>query len=291
MGTYIRTQVTDLVTVRSIVTVHYFDLRQIRTAGESHDFPEIFYVDQGREELRVNGVPISLQAGQLVIYAPNAYHGLPEPTGPGSSVAGIVSFESDSPILTGLYNRVLTLTARQRELFSEILTLGLELFENVDRRTGMKGMVLRQDADLRKLQDLKNLLELFLLELCRADRNTVLPGGANREHFKTQQMERLTSYLKQHLEQNLTLEQMSADLGLGTTALWRLVHEQQGCGPVAYFLNLKIDESKRLLVRTSLNITEVAQRLGFSSVHYFSRLFKKKTGKSPSAYVKSVDRR
>jgi AraC-like DNA-binding protein len=36
-----------------------------------------------------------------------------------------------------------------------------------------------------------------------------------------------------------------------------------------------------------MNVTEVAAALGFSSIHYFSRLFKKKTGLSPLQYVKS----
>ncbi len=291
MNNYVRTQVTELITVRSLVTVHYFDLRQQKTIGESHDFPEIFYVDEGREQTSIDGTPLLLQAGQLVIYAPNVYHGNPDPSGPGNGVVGIISFESDSAPLSVLYNRVLTLTAGQRERFSEIMTLGLNLFENVDRRTGMKGMVLREGAEIRDLQNLKNLLELFLLELYHANRNTILPSGANREHFKSRQMEQLTLYLCERLDQNLTLEQMGNDLGMSTMALWRLVHEQQGCGPVAYFLKLKIEESKRLLVKTSLNVTEVAERLGFSSVHYFSRLFKEKTGKTPSAYAKSIDRR
>ncbi len=291
MRNYVRTQVTELITVRSIVTVHYFDLRLQQTVGERHDFPEIFYVDNGFEETCIDGTPLTLQAGQLVIFAPNAYHGFEEPDGPGNGAVGIVSFESDSPLLAELYNRVLTLTAAQREQFSELLTLGLNLFENVDRRTGMKGMVLKPGADIRELQNLKNLLELFLLELYHANSNTALPGGANREHFKALQMEQLTAYLLERLDRTLTLEQMGEELGLSTTKLWRLVHEKQGCGPMAYFLQLKIEEAKRLLTKTSLNVTEVAERLGFSSVHYFSKMFKEKTGKTPSAYAKTVDRR
>ena len=39
---------------------------------------------------------------------------------------------------------------------------------------------------------------------------------------------------------------------------------------------------------TSLNFTQISQALGFSTVHYFSKLFKEKVGMSPSEYAKSI---
>ena len=52
---------------------------------------------------------------------------------------------------------------------------------------------------------------------------------------------------------------------------------------------LKIEESKRIIRQRQYNITQVSNMLGFNSVHYFSRLFKKITGASPSEYEKTFE--
>jgi AraC-like DNA-binding protein len=57
-------------------------------------------------------------------------------------------------------------------------------------------------------------------------------------------------------------------------------------GAISFFNELKLDEAKRLIREGRLNFTEIADALGFTSLHYFSRLFKKKTGLSPSEYAK-----
>jgi len=59
---------------------------------------------------------------------------------------------------------------------------------------------------------------------------------------------------------------------------------QTGTGPKQYFLRLKINNSKTLLLNTALNIKQIAEMTGFESQYYFSRIFKEKTGTSPSEF-------
>ena len=55
-----------------------------------------------------------------------------------------------------------------------------------------------------------------------------------------------------------------------------------------HFSRMKMDAARRLIREGQLNITEISSRLGFSSVHYFSRRFKKLTGMTPTEYARSV---
>ena len=48
---------------------------------------------------------------------------------------------------------------------------------------------------------------------------------------------------------------------------------------------LKIDKAKDLIISHSCNITEAAEAVGFSDVYYFSRMFRKITGKNPSEFL------
>ena len=287
MADYIRVKILDLVAVRSIVTVFYRQVGKRKSAGESHDFPEALYVDSGSLQIAVDDVPISLESGQMILYAPGSIHRIREATSNGATV-GIISFEIESSLLEMLYNRVLVLNAEQRKRFSELIQMGVGLYEMAEK-SGRAGMQPRSDADPEELQKLKNLLELFLLHLHRENTTTKRPSGSNQEHYDERQMNTLTEFLLAHLGETLSLEEMANAVGISVSKLRRLVHAQQGEGVNSYFLNLKIREARRLIRETSLNMTEIAEQLGFCSLHYFSRQFKNRVGKTPTEYAKSID--
>ncbi len=56
--------------------------------------------------------------------------------------------------------------------------------------------------------------------------------------------------------------------------------------PIDYLVNKRIQMAKYFLKTTNLNIGEISQKIGYVDIYYFSRLFKKKTGRSPSSYRK-----
>lgn len=59
---------------------------------------------------------------------------------------------------------------------------------------------------------------------------------------------------------------------------------QTGLPPLQYFLLLKIEKAKFLLLNTNINSKQIAYDIGFESEHYFCRLFKQKTGMSPAQF-------
>ncbi len=61
-----------------------------------------------------------------------------------------------------------------------------------------------------------------------------------------------------------------------------------GIAPHQFFLDLKMMRAKELIVATDIPIKEITYKLGFDSIHYFSRLFKQKTGQSPTDLRKRV---
>ena len=269
MMEYARTRVENVIEVSCIATVLRMDLRNRITEGDRHDFPEIFYMAEGSGDTTVDGEKLCLEAGQMVIYAPDSLH----EKGTGGIVQ-IISFETGRPLPGGLCNRVMTLSANQCAMLEAMIAKALPLFEP---RSGVRGMVLKADADLRVLQSVKNMLELFLLEILNPSEADEADG-----------MRRLTDYLTKNMDQSLTLQEIGAGLGMSVSSLRRMVRKDCGNSPIAYFTALKIKEAKRLIVGSSLNVSEIADRLGFSSVHHFSRVFKQKTGMTPTEYEKTA---
>ena len=61
-----------------------------------------------------------------------------------------------------------------------------------------------------------------------------------------------------------------------------------GVTPMQYIISLRIQQAQRLLGTSEYNVTEVSSLVGYDNPLYFSRLFKKQTGMSPSEYRKNL---
>ncbi|MBN1780543.1 AraC family transcriptional regulator [bacterium] len=81
--------------------------------------------------------------------------------------------------------------------------------------------------------------------------------------------------------QQIHFQNLAAELGVGYTWFRRMFRHYTGLPPIQYFLQLKLNKAKDLLVSTSLSVKEIAVICGFDSQYYFSKFFKKRTGMSP----------
>ena len=136
---------------------------------------------------------------------------------------------------------------------------------------------------------IKNQLELLLIDILHTENpGHITLTGTNHENYETEQADVLTAYLKAHLCEALTLEQIGEACTMSVSKLKRLCNRQYGCAPITYLISLRILEAKRMIRETSMNFTQIAETLGFGSVHYFSKQFKDKTGVTPSEYAKSI---
>ena len=145
----------------------------------------------------------------------------------------------------------------------------------------------RGDAPLGSEQLLVMALEELLVRLLRQGEN--LP---DYRRSRLREVEGLAAdiaeYLEQRLDQPLTVDQVCRDNMIGRSQLQKLFHQQTGGGVIDYFAKLKMDAARRMIREGRLNISQISARLGFSTVHYFSRRFKELVGMTPSEYARSV---
>jgi AraC-like DNA-binding protein len=90
--------------------------------------------------------------------------------------------------------------------------------------------------------------------------------------------------MEDHLFGNLDMEEISHHLGISYTHFRSIFKNYSGQSPYQYYLNLKINKAKELLETGAYAVKEIAHDLAFENQYYFSRLFKKKTGISPSCW-------
>lgn len=95
-------------------------------------------------------------------------------------------------------------------------------------------------------------------------------------------------HILQNSEQTIDMQQLSSDLGISYSAFRSHFKQITGLPPGQYQIQIRLNKARRLLRNSTLSIQEIAEQLGFESIDYFSRLFKKKTGCFPLAYRKQA---
>ncbi len=278
-------ELPEFITVNALVSVYRVDMELRKTkkpqgkGDEAHNFPELVYVEKGEFNVNVDSVPFSLREGQCLIYPPCAYHASPTPS---NAVVDIIGFNSPSPALSQIYNRVMNLDEKLRKKLTEIMSIGQTSFKDAPLGHNMS---VRKNADIIRLHKLKNSLELFLIDLYEA---VLAKSKKNDKNYKLQQFDEVTAYLKTNIDKNLSLSEIASNCGMSVPKLKMLFAEQSELSPVAYFISLKIEKAKELIANTSLNFTQISEMLGFKTLYYFSDRFKQKTGMSPSEYAKTL---
>lgn len=103
---------------------------------------------------------------------------------------------------------------------------------------------------------------------------------ARRQNFARN----LETYLKEHLSEDLTVEQIAADFHISRSKLYASCETYLGMGIARYIRGLRMEQAKELLTSTDLTISQVAEKSGFSDYNYFCRIFKKETGVPAKKY-------
>jgi len=86
-----------------------------------------------------------------------------------------------------------------------------------------------------------------------------------------------------HAFQRIDFRGLAASLGLSYTLFRRLFQKEAGHAPLAYQLEIRISRARVLVEQTDLPISEIARQTGFANVFYFSKMFSKRVGQTPSA--------
>ena len=101
----------------------------------------------------------------------------------------------------------------------------------------------------------------------------------------TQQLvHKALAYLQEHYAAPLSRQQLAAHIGVHENYLTDCFHREMGITPIAYLTRYRITQARVLLDAGQRSITEVALAVGFADGAYFSRVFQREVGVSPSAY-------
>ncbi len=110
--------------------------------------------------------------------------------------------------------------------------------------------------------------------------NTDIPSREKHISY----VEEALKYIEANYSEAVTIQDLANWLGLERTYLYRLFKSMVGMSPQAYLLDVRIRQACTLLTHSDLTITNIARSVGYEDSLYFSRLFHRKKGQTPSQY-------
>ncbi|MBQ7373014.1 MAG: helix-turn-helix transcriptional regulator [Clostridia bacterium] len=285
MNKYFKHRVKKAIVVQNLITVEFLDIGDDFTyPEETHDFYEFAYIDNGAIYCHIENDKIQLSQGDFLLIAPHKRHFYSSvELGERSSIF-IVCFQCSADVLSILEQKI-SLSSDLKILVANILQEAKNAFEFPFNR---KLKLL--DSPLYASQQLvENNIETLLIQLIRNEtkQNEQIKFVMSSIEKERNLISDIISLLKNNLYARLTLEQISQQTYYSKTILNHLFKKNMGITIMQYYNGLKIEEAKKLL-RKNHSSAEIANLLTFESATYFTKVFKKYVGMTPSAYKKRI---
>ena len=279
------------IAVPAVVTVHYFEYaRDYVFEGEKHDFWELLYVDKGEVEVMADDTGYCLKQGEMIFHKPGEFHnvfanGLVAPN------LVVVAFVCASPAMAYFEGNVVKAEEVERELLARIVHEARDAFSNPLDDPGSLKMERASSSAFGSEQMIGLLLEQMLIRMVRrgAQRDVAVKTSSSVKRRSDHDLvQRIIAYMQDNACGTLTFSQVCRFSAQSATNLKTIFKSVTGMGVMEYYRGLKIDAAKTLLREGGGNITQIADKLGYTSVNYFSRYFKQATGMTPSEYTQSI---
>jgi len=251
------------------------------------------YVDRGEIAATADEKSFVLKQNQLVVYSPDEFHALHANniTAPNTI---IVSFDCNSKSLNALKNQIFYINEHMRSMLAGIVREAKKAYSNnlsdPEYRKLIKAKRKPEGTDsFAAEQMITCYLQMLLIELLRS-------GGYNRHTRKStvqknefaDKFKLISNWIDDHIDRKFTINDLCAECITNKQTLENIFKTNVGMSVIEFCRKRKIDFAKKYLREDSLNITQISEKLGFSSVHYFTRTFKKVENMTPSEYAKSA---
>lgn len=138
--------------------------------------------------------------------------------------------------------------------------------------------------------DYQEMLEIHLRQIFIMLHRYITASAKVENSAIAEEIDESMLYFTEHYNHNISIEKYAASRHMSTSWFIRNFKQYTGFTPMQYILSIRISNAERLLETTEYNLTEIASIIGYDNPLYFSRIFKKQKGLSPSEYRKNIQK-
>lgn len=233
---------------------------------------QLLYVASGKTHFYINGEDIEVTAGNMVLFLPKQvmhyeYFGKDKPEVywvhfTGSNVKNILR-QYDIPLDQNVFYSGSSSTYAYifKEMINELQTCRIGYQE---------------------------LLEMYLRQIFLLVQRSRLESSPTVSSYLQEEIEYARRYFNEHYNEPINIEEYAQSRGMSVSWFLRNFKQILKQSPMQYLLSIRINNAASLLETTDYNITEISTIVGYDNPLYFSRLFRKQKGLSPSDYRKAM---
>ena len=280
--------VPKLIDIESLTSIHYFEFDDTFVdTPESHEPWELVYVDRGECNVVAGDKVILLKQGEMYFHKPNEIHMLETVKGIAPNVF-ITVFSSSSDAMCYFEDRKISASMATKQHIAAIIHEASATFDLPFNIPRMQNLRIKEENPLwAGPQTVLLRLELMLIELIRE--NNYYANNPPKRFFPKDIINddfalKIISFMESRLYGKFTMEELSHEFSFGKTYISKYFVKACGYSIIDYFNMMKINEAKRLIRESRYNFFEISEMLLFSNSHYFSTIFKKHTGMTPTQY-------
>lgn len=280
--------VRNILSIETINRISYYHYSKHFTFnGEYHTPWELVYVDSGEVVVSTDHESYTVSQKHFFLHSPNEFHAICSNN--TNSKVLILSFEctQGEELLLSLCHNIHKIDSEQLDIFRIILNEYLNNFDGTNffdlpSKSQQHDIIL--DMSLFIIRN--NLENLFILSL-----NRLYKAQFNNNHNNNTNpiIADIIQYLNENLNSNITLDELAQKVGYSQSYISKIFRKETNLSITSYLIHLRIEHAKELLADDFLSIQDIAEQTGFSSLQYFSKLFKSKTGYTPSEFRKSIE--
>ena len=272
-------------------SIYYFEFgKDFFHPPEKHDFWEFVYVDGGEVVAITDGLGSTLSQGQVIFHKPGEIHAhVSDKKVPNNML--VVSFTASGKAMELFEKKVYTLDKTGKTLLSLFMNEAKNALGEIPSEYGNKNALDFSSAPSGSMQLLECYLTEFLIVLNRLEETKdVFSREESRQLAQSSITELVCDYLINGVYENLTLHDVCSKFYVGKSNLCKLFCDYVGKGPMEYYNEIKMAEAKKLLLQGDMSVSTISDKLGYSSIHNFSRAFKKNFGVAPTEYKRKINK-
>jgi AraC-like DNA-binding protein len=240
-----------------------------------HEALEILYFTQGKAITACNLQEYEVKKGNIVLINGNELH------------TGIIS----------QFNSVFYCIQFDPNFFHNLIGNQYVLFQNIIQDEDCTKLLDRliaihfEKTTTRSIVESKKLAyEFFILLTERYTKNILDEGEYKKQFKKLDTFHHIIDYLDRHYVEDLSIAELSAHFNMSSSYFAHFFKQYAQKSVIEYVNETRILHAKNFLEKEELPISEIALRVGFSDINYFSRKFKAITGITPTEYKKNCGR-
>lgn len=281
---YIRTELKKSLVIDGIYTIHYFEYtKDFAYSGEIHNFWEIVYADKKSVVITAGAQELTLESGQMYIHKPNEFHKI-RCDGTRAANSVILSFDCSCGELMSIAGMVITCTPEEKKLMGLIISEAMNAFSTPLGTPYTKVLEKSDSGDFGCEQMIQLYMEQLLIRLIRGNKRSI----TNKNSISPTLLPKICDYLENNIDKHLSFSDIQKKFNISASVIKRLFKDNMNCGVMEHFSRLKIDAAKQMIRENEFNFTEISERLGFNTPQYFTTVFRRISGMSPSEYKKSI---